>query len=160
MGNGRRVSGVVWGLAVCVAIQATCLAGGAVILNPGPNLARSVSLTFSEPVEVEVLDGAFRYPVQEGAAERIILSGGEAAAFEHVSIRWAPGDAALLEEEWAPHGGGVQLDIAIPRDAASFDPLHCDFGDRSNAQVVTQLFVGLVEVDGETGRLKPALATS
>jgi len=133
------------------------VAGTALLVNDSAQIARSLRLTFSEPVKIEEFGELLSdvYPTEPSVVATIV--NGRVPPWHSMWVRWTPESAAITRIEWLPHGGGIQLDVAIPSDPASIDPSLLRYADCSDTQIVQLLFTGLFSADGETGQLIPEL---
>jgi ABC-type transport system substrate-binding protein len=122
-------------------------------------VARAIRITFSEPVEITGFGDTFGYQSPKGKATIFVFTGTPLDEWWTFWISWSPDSAGVVEMEWLKTGGGVQLDINIGDEPPTLDPSMRDFS-RSTSYPIEQLFLGLVNLDNETGEPMPELATS
>lgn len=147
--------------AVFLVSASVFVAGGtAFLVNDTGYTARSLTLEFTEPVQIEGFGELFSHSHPSEASVEITLTDGRVSPLYSIWVRWSPETAELVGAEWLAHGGGVQLDAAIPSDPPFIDPSLLEYSDHAGWQIVQLLFTGLFGVHGETGELYPELVRS
>jgi oligopeptide transport system substrate-binding protein len=130
-----------------------------VFVNDSAVTARALRITFSEPAEIVALGDAFDFAFPGGRATTFTLTGGRVEPGWTSWASWIPASARVVRTEWLLTGGGVQLDIAISEDPWTLDPTRLTVEEIPWIPI-EQLFLGLVDVEAETGALVPELATA
>ena len=148
-------------LSIMLVVTLSCAgtAASGVFLNDSGSAARSIRITFSEPVEITGFGDRFDYQSPKGKATTFLFTGMPLDDSWTFWASWSPDSATVVRKEWLKTGGGVQVDVNIKSDPGTLDPSRIDPNDAAAAWVIEQLFLGLVDYD-ENGNIVPELASA
>jgi len=155
----RRVWVVALSIMLVVTLSCAGTASSSVFLNDSGHVARAISITFSEPVEITGFGDTFDYQSPKGKATTFVFTGVPLNESWTFWVSWSSNSATVVKREWLKTGGGVQVDVNIGDEPATLDPSRIDPEHNASLWVIEQLFLGLVDYD-ENGKVVPELASS